>query len=203
MSRKLMGITLATAMVLAFGQASKAEAQLLGGSSKPLALPVTGSVVGGGNFVGTLSIQRFAVRGSATVAVAAIAGAIVNTPVEGRTGLRASIELPVIVNSALPIAAYRPRGPAFAVPRIVLARQTCTDAHIEIGGNAVVNIMDVQVMLNPAVLDVSAGSGGLISSLVCQLTGLLGSPTLLVSVLNQLLGQVVGLLGGVSGGLLL
>jgi hypothetical protein len=202
MSRQLMGITLSSAMVIAFGQASTAEAQLLG-SSKPLALPVTGSVSGGGTFVGTLSIQRFAARGSATVAVAAIAGAIVDAPVAGRTGLRATIELPVTVNSTLPIAAYRPRGPAFGAPRLVLARQTCSDAHIEIGGNAVVNIMDVQVTLNPAVVDVSAGTGGLIGSLVCQIGGLLGSPTLLASVLNQLLPQLVGLLGGLTGGLLL
>lgn len=199
MSRRLTAIAFSSAMLLAFARVPSAEAQLL--SSPPLAVPVTGTVAGGGNFVGTLSIQRFAVQGSATVAVAAIAGAIVSAPgVEARTGIRANIELPVTVNAIAPIA-YRQRGPSPDAPRIVLA-QCGGDVRIVVGGSAV-NVMGVQVMLNPAMLDVGANSSGLIGSLLCQILSLLGSPTLLVSVLNQLLGQLVGLTGGLGGGLLL
>jgi hypothetical protein len=35
--------------------------------------------------------------------------------------------------------------------------------------------------------------------LVCQVLGLLGNPTKLLPVLNQLLGQLVGLAGGLGG----
>jgi hypothetical protein len=147
-----------------------------------------------------LSIQRFAVSGSTTVAVAAIAGAIVDAPgVTARTGLRANVMIPVTVNAAVPISAYRPRGPA---SRFMLVSQTCSDINVQIGG-ANVDVMGVQVALNPAVLDVGANAGGLIGSLVCQVMGLLGNPTMLVGVLNQLLGQLVPLIGGLSGGLLL
>jgi hypothetical protein len=186
-------------LLLAAGNVSTAEAQLLGGS-RPLAVPITGSVTGGGSFVGTLSIQRFAVDGSATVAVAAIAGAIVDAPagVNAVTGMRANIVLPVTVTSALPLAAHRPRGPLYG-PKFV-SMQCGSDVHIQIGGSTV-NVMGVQVALNPAVVDVGANSGGLLGSLVCQIGGLLGNPTMLVGLLNQLLGQLVGLTG--LGGVLL
>ncbi len=54
-------------------------------------------------------------------------------------------------------------------------------------------------------LDVGANSGGLIGSLVCQVLGLLGtgSPTQIVGVLNQLLMQLLPLIGGIGGGLLI
>src|SRR6185295_6779280 len=104
MSARLTGIALTSFLLLAVATVSTAEAQLLG--SRPLAVPITGSVAAGGNFVGTLSIQRFAVQGSTTVAVGAIAGAIVDAPagVTATTGLRSSIALPVTVNGILPIA---------------------------------------------------------------------------------------------------
>src|SRR6185503_7101863 len=73
MSLRFTASALASVLCLTFGNASTAHAQLLGGS-RPLAVPVTGSVSGGGTFIGSLSIQRFAVQGSATVAVATIAG---------------------------------------------------------------------------------------------------------------------------------
>jgi hypothetical protein len=189
---------LTTAVLLASGHVTPAAAQLLGGST-PLAVPVTGSVAGGGNFVGTLSIQRFAVQGSATVAVAMIAGTIVNVPgLDGATGMRANISLPVTVNAAVPIA-YRYRG--FGGARFTPVQ--CGGAvNIQIGAGSVVDVMGVQVALNPAVIDVGANTGSLIGGLVCQVLGLLGSPTLLVGVLNQLLAQLVGL-SGLGGGLLL
>jgi hypothetical protein len=190
--------------VLLAGAVSTAEAQLLGGT-KPLAVPITGSVSGGGTFVGTLSIQRFAVQGDATVAVAAIAGAVVDAPagISGMTGMRANIMLPVTITATAPIA-YRPRGstfgPQFASMRFA-SMQCGSDVHIQIGAGSAVNVMGVQVALNPTVLDVGANTGGLIGGLICQILGLVNSPTLLVGVLNQLLGQLVGLSG--LGGLLL
>jgi hypothetical protein len=202
MSVRLTGITLASAIVIAFGNISTAEAQLLG--SGPLSVPITGSVTGGGSFVGTLSIQRFAVSGGATVAVAAIAGAVVDGPGGGRTGVRSSVSLPVTVTAAVG-AAYRPQGSRFDRPGFVLARQGCGgNVNVAIGGSTI-NVMGVQVALDPVVLDVGANQGGLVGSLVCQLLSALNlnNPTMIVGLLNSLLVQLVPLLGLLGGGLLL
>jgi hypothetical protein len=162
-------------------------------------VPVTGSVTGGGSFVGTLSIQRFAVQSSATVAVAMIAGTVVGVPgLDGATGMRANIAVPVTVNAAVPVA-YRYRG--YGGARFMPVQ--CGGAvNLQIGAGSVVDVMGVQVVLNPAVIDVGANTGSTIGGLVCQALSLLGSPTLLVGVLNQLLAQLVGL-SGLGGGLLL
>jgi hypothetical protein len=142
------------------------------------------------------------VSGSATVAVAAIAGAVVDAPGGGGTGVRANISLPVTITSAVGVA-YRPQGSAFAAPRFVFASQVCGGTlNVAIGGSTI-NVMGVQVALNPVVLDVGANSGGIVGSLVCQILGLLGSPTMAVPLLNSLLMQLVPLLGLVGGGLLL
>ena len=199
MSLRWTGIALTSAIVIACGNVSTAEAQLLG--SGPLSVPITGSVTGGGSFVGTLSIQRFAASAGATVAVAAIAGAVVDAPGGARTGVRANVSLPVTLSAAVPIA-YRPQGTDG--PRFVFVSQVCGGSvNVSIGGNAVVNVMGVQVTLDPVMLDVGANSGGLIGSLVCQILGLLGTGTSPVNLLNSLLAQLVPLLGGLGGGLLL
>jgi hypothetical protein len=198
MSRHLTAIALTGAMFVAFGSPSPAAAQLLG-SAPPLAVPVTGSIAGGGNFVGTLSIQRFAVQGTSTVAVAMIAGTIVNVPgLDPISGMRANVALPVTVSAAVPIA-YREGA---ATPGFMRVRQCGGAVNIQIGAGANVNVMGTQVTLNPAVIDVGANTGSLIGGLVCQVLGLVSSPTMLVGVLNQLLAQLVGL-SGLGGGLLL
>jgi hypothetical protein len=206
MSLRFTTIALASVLLLAAGSVSTVDAQLLG--SRPLALPITGTVSGGANFVGTINIRNFAVQQGVTVAVAAISGAIVDASgVQARTGLRANAVFPVSVSAAAGVsgAAFRPfnRSRAFAAPGFVLASQACgSAAHVEIGASNV-NLMGVDVMMNPIVLDVGADSGGLIGSLVCQILGLLGNPTMVTSLLNQLLAQLVGLTGGLGGGLLL
>jgi hypothetical protein len=202
MAPRLGTIALVTLVLLAAANIPTAEAQLLGGSS-PLPVPITGTVTGGGNFVGTLSIQRFAVQGTATVAVAAIAGSVVDAAgISVGSALRANISLPVTVNAVAPIA-YRRGGSAFGGPGFMLVRQCGGAAQIQVGAGAIVDVMGTQVTLNPAVIDVGANTGGLLGSLVCQVLGLLGNPTMLVPVLNSLLAQLVGLVGGIGGGGLL
>lgn len=206
MSLRFTAFALAGAFVLVSGSVSTVDAQLLG--SRPLALPITGSVSGGASFVGTVSISRFAVQQGATVAIAAITGVVVDASgAQARTGLRANIAFPVSVTAAADVSgvAFRPdnRNRAFAAPGFVLVSQACSSAaHIEIGASAV-NLMGVVVMTNPVVLDVGADSGGLIGSLVCQILGLVGNPTMVTGLLNQLLGQLLGVVGGLTGGLLI
>jgi hypothetical protein len=111
--------------------------------------------------------------------------------------VRANVTLPVTVTAAVGTA-YRPGGSAFDGQGFLLVSQACGGAlNVSIGGSAV-NIMGVQVMLNPVVLDVGANSGGLIGSLVCQILGLLGGGASVAPLLNSLLMQLVPLLGLVS-----
>ena len=202
MSLRFTAIALAGVFLLASGSVSTVDAQLLG--SRPLALPITGSVNGGASFVGTLNIQRFAVQGTATVAVAAVTGAVVDASgIQARTGMQTNVILPVTVNVAPGIGgvAFRPYNRTRA-PGFVLVSQTCGGAHIQIGATTV-NLLGVAVALNSVGLDVGADSGGLIGSLVCQILSLLSNPTMLVGTLNQLLPLLGGLLGSVGGGGLL
>ena len=102
------------------------------------------------------------------------------------------------VNAAAPIA-YRPRqfGEAALVP------VQCGGAvSIQVGAGSLVDVMGFQVALNPALIDVGLNTGSVIGGLVCQVVSLIGNPTMLVGVLNQLLGQLAGL-SGLGGGLLL
>jgi hypothetical protein len=201
MSLRFTVIALAGVLLLAPGGVSTANAQLLG--SRPLALPITGSVSGGATFTGTVNIRGFAVRQGATVAIAAITGAVVDAAgVQARTGMQASLVLPVEVSAGAGAgsAAYRPfdRNGSLRAPGFVRVSQACGAAHIEIGATTV-NVMGVAVTLNPAVIDVGADSGGTIGSLVCQILSLVGNPTMLVSLLNSLLPLLGGLLGGATG----
>ena len=129
MAPRLRTIALMTVVLIVAANISIAEAQLLSGTT-PLPVPITGTVAGGGNFVGTLSIQRFAVQGTATVAVAAIAGSVVDAAgISIGSALRANISLPVTVNATAPIA-YRPGG-SFGAPGFMLVRQCAGVAQIQ------------------------------------------------------------------------
>jgi hypothetical protein len=198
MSARFTVSVLAGVLLLAPGGVSTAHAQLLG--TQPLALPITGTVSGGVQFAGTAHIQRFAVVQGATVAVAAITGVTIDpTGAQARTGLTATVLMPVTVSAAAGVggAAYRfDSRPRFQAPGFRLASQTCGAVHVEIGATTV-NLMGVAVTTNPMVLDVGADVGGLIGSLVCQILGVLANPLMLTSLLNSLLGQLGGIVGGV------
>lgn len=198
MSLRFTACGLSTALLFCVIGAPDAEAQLRTSPAR-LVVPITGSVESGGSFTGSLSLQRFALREGRIVAVGAITG-VATTPDSTRSGLRATVELPVTVSEAgatgaAQVQKQRYAEPGSSGPRILLA-QSCGVLNINIGGSTI-DLLGLVVALDPVVLEVSGDSAGVLGNLVCQILALLNNVVGLVGLLNGLLG----LLGGLTGGL--
>lgn len=183
-------------------------------SAQPtLTLPVAGTVANGGTFTGMLTVQRFARRGNqfAQRGNQVVAVGVITGTVEGRAGiLVAPVEVPVTINSTPRVSfGLAPSGatatvgnPSPAAPQqgfmLVQAPQTCGVLHLELGA-ITLNILGLVITTSPIVLDILGETGmtNLLGTLVCQILGLgTGAVNTLVGLLNQLLGVLGGLTGG-------
>ena len=174
-SASLAVLLLATAAI-----ADRSDKQGKDGSG-PLQLPIAGS----GAFAGTLSIQRFEPRGDHVVAIGIVTGSI---PGVG-TALVGEVALPVQVG---------PGSQGAAAPNRLVAQQqaaTCQALHLEIGA-VNLNVLGLQVMTQPIVIDLSGDSSAPVGNLVCTILQTLNNVVGLVGLLNQLLGALTGLVGG-------
>jgi hypothetical protein len=203
MAPRFLALALAASLLLPAWPTRTAEAQTEMTPAK-LIVPITGSVAGGGTFVGTLSLQEFAVRGDQVVAVGMISGAVSGNPKQRRTGLQGPVELPVTAGQAAdarpPIRNQRGTGLWPGGPMIrPVQQETCGVLHLETAGTTL-NLLGLTVTLNPVVLDISGESGGVLGNLVCQILAVLNNVVNLVGLLNQLLGLLGGLTGGLPGG---
>ncbi len=162
-----------------------------------LRVPITGTVSGKGKaiFTGTLTIERFAVRGDHAVAVGIITGSVTDkngTPVG--SGVAGEVELPVSASSgdgaAAPLAAN-------AAP--VQAQATCGVLHLDLGAINF-NLLGVLVATQPVSIDLSGSTDSPLGNLVCTALTTLNNVVGLVNVVNQILGLLTGLLGGLTGG---
>jgi hypothetical protein len=176
-------------------------------------LPLAGTVTAAnqlvGQFSGTVTINRFARQDNQIVAVAIVRGTVTNLAGQVlKTGLQ-TVVLPVTgINSQTAVAFATPYSEPRFVPasftnaqvgRFMLAQaQTCGILHLDIGGNAV-NLLGFIVNLSPITLDISGDSAGPLGALVCQVLALLGSAADVVGLLNQVLGLVTGVVGGLGG----
>jgi hypothetical protein len=168
-------------------------------------------VAGGGEFNGTVTVNRFARQNGQLVAIGFVRGAVTSaTGAVLETGLR-SVTLPVTLAS-LPAftAAARTSGTAAAMPAIFrpdsggrwtrVQAQTCGVLHLALGPVAV-DLLGVTVSLGAVTLDISGDSAGPLGALACQVLALLGTAADVVGLLNAILGLLTGLLGGLTGGL--
>jgi len=156
----------------------------------PLQLPITGTVPGGGTFAGTLSIQKFAVRDGQAVAIGFVRGAATMAGTSLGTVLAGPIAFPVRVEpGALTVDTA-------AVAPAVVAQAICQVVHIELGA-VNLNVLGLIVTTQPIVLDLSGDTAGPLGNLVCTLLETLNSVVGLVDLLNQILGLLTGLLGGI------
>lgn len=129
-------------------------------------MPVTGD----NNFVGSFTITRFAVQNGQAVAIGTLVGTVGGTEI-GMTSI------------AMPIDT-------------ALSSGTCDILHLVLGPLDV-DLLGLQIHLDQVVLDIvaQAGAGNLLGNLLCAIAGLLdplGPLTQLVSLLNQLLGLLLG-----------
>jgi hypothetical protein len=155
--------------------------------SAPLQLPIAGSVNGGGTFAGTLSIRRFEARGHDVVAIGMVRGSVAGVEKPG-TVLVGEVPLPVRAGPAS-------QGAASANSLVAQQATTCEALHLEIGAVSL-NVLGVQVMTQPIAIDLSGDSSAPLGNLVCTILQTLNEVVGLVGLLNQLLGVLTGLVGG-------
>lgn len=159
-------------------------------------LPIAGTAVGHGKdtFAGTLSIERFAVRGDKIVAIGMVTGRVTDKSGNPRgTAVVGQVEVPVRVGTG---------SSATPASGIALQQASCDVLHLDLGAINL-NLLGVQFVTAPITLDLTATSdaGGVLGQLICTALELVGNVVGLVDVLNSILGLLTGLLGGLTGGL--
>jgi hypothetical protein len=152
-----------------------------GGGSGPLQLPVASAA---GSFTGTFSINRFEVRDNGVVAVGIVRGSLAGT---GSVVL-GEVAAPVTVGAA------SARAPASNAP-VAPQQATCQVLHLDIGA-VNLNVQGLIVTTQPISIDLSGDSAAPLGHLVCTIQSTLNSVVGLVDLLNQLLGVLTGLVGG-------
>ena len=178
----VMFVTLMGSGPLTSAEAAKPAATLV--------VPLTGTVVAGatvagGTFTGSFSISSFENRGGTIFAVGMVSGVVSGANV--RSGITGPLALEVTPTS----------GPALATRSAITAQATpCDVLHLAFGGTTL-DLLGLSVALSPVTLDIT-GQAGPLGELVCQAVATLGNVAALVGLLNQILGLLTGLLGGVA-----
>jgi len=184
---KFLSCLLVVMLVAVIGSGPVARADAAKPEAK-LIVPLTGTVLSGGTFIGSFSIARFENRGDTIYAIGMVSG-VVSGPL-ARSGISGPLALPVTATTGAPLA----------TPSAVVAQATCDVLHLSFGG-LTLNLLGLDVALSPVTLDLTGGAGPL-GNLVCQIVSLLNTAGnvvgLVVNLLNTLLGVVGGLVGGVG-----
>jgi hypothetical protein len=178
-----------------------------------LRLPVAGTFPRGGDFKGTISINRFERRGTEIVAMAFVAGTLSRRSHEVRTVVAGEIAFPVRVSVGGIVAA---NGGQSVHPRLVLAGWTpdvappasfrlaqaadCPVVTVTIEPQTV-DVGGVQVVLSGTTIELTSVRGTPFGDLVCEASELVGNVAAIVNVLNNILFLLTTLLGGLTGGL--
>ena len=117
-----------------------------------------------------------------------VAIGIVRGSVEGKGSALVEVTLPVQVG---------PAHQGAAAPNSAAAPQqaTCEALHLEIGA-VNLNVAGLQITTQPIAIDISGDSSAPLGNLVCTILQTLNSVVGLVGLLNQLLGTLTGLVGG-------
>jgi len=188
MTRRLLpkaSIPIAVLLLATTALAAQSDKQAkndVGEGAAPLQLPIAGSAAGGGAFAGTLSIQRFEARGDQVVAIGMVSGRVAG----GGTGLAGPVALPVQLGPGVQGA---------AASNAVVAQATCQVLHLDVGA-VNLNLAGVLVTTQPVSIDLSGDSAGPLGNLTCTILATLNNVVGVVGLLNQLLGVVTGLVGG-------
>ena len=140
-------------------------------NTSALEVPITGIVQGGGTFVGTFAISRFAIVDGALAAVGRLTGTL--------TDATGNVIGTVVTRVIIPV---------------IDATGSCEILNLVLGPLSL-NLLGLQVDLNQVVLNITAqpGPGNLLGNLLCAIAGLLDSGNLgqtLVGLLNNLLAAL-------------
>lgn len=180
--------------------------------SSAVTLPASGTFARGGEFAGTITINRFEQRGNQIVAIGLVRGVLsrggqtlgsvvageVTWPVSVRAGAQVLASAPARGGAQLRPASYaaETRPPAAAL----ITQEGCQVVNIALGPHNI-DVLGVQLALDPVAINLTGVAGTALGDLVCAVVDLIGNVAGLVNVLNGILGLLTGLLGGLTGGL--
>ena len=181
---KKLVLLMSLVLALASGAIAASTANAAPPSSTAVTVPVTGSFTdalgGTGTFTGDYTINRVAKAGGGLVAVGTLTGTLTDS---------AGTVLGTVTQS---------------VTTPLQATGTCEILNLTLGPLDL-NLLGLRVQLNQVVLNITAeqGPGNLLGNLLCAVAGLLDPPTTggggiggilttIVSLLNQILGQLGG-----------
>jgi hypothetical protein len=175
-------------------------------AQRSVTLQATGTFARGGEFTGTITVNRFEQRGTGIVAIGFVQG-VLRRGNATATGFAGEVAWPVVVKSGNAIVAGNNRTPGASIVRVSSASPTivpvqttgCQVLDITLGPLDV-NILGFTVSLSPVALSLAGGEGPL-GALVCSVVTLLGNVAGVVDLLNSILGLLTGLLGGLTGGI--
>ena len=182
-------LLLATAAV-----ADQSDKQAKTEGSAQLQLPLVGSTSAGGTFSGTVTLQRIEAQATGMVAIGIVRGTLSGAGLSGAsTILVTAVTFPVTVSGANQAASSNSG---------LAAQQqatTCGVLHLAVGA-ANLNVLGLTVATMPIGIDVSGDTSSPLGNLVCTALSTLNNVVGLVGLLNQILGALTGLVGGIVPG---
>lgn len=181
---KKLALLVSLVLALAGGAIAASTATAAPPSATAVVVPVTGTFTdalgGTGTFTGTYTINRAAKAGSGLAAVGTLTGTLTDSAGTVLGTVTQSVTTPLQVTG------------------------TCDILSLTLGPLDL-NLLGLRVQLNQVVLNITAeqGPGNLLGNLLCAVAGLLDPPTTgggglggilttIVSLLNQILGQLGG-----------
>jgi hypothetical protein len=195
------------AMFVALSSAATAVAQPAP-VQRSVTLQATGTFARGGEFTGTITLNRFKQDGAGVVAMGYVLG-VLRRGSNTATAFAGVVEWPVSVKTGGVVVTSnnhtggggiaRVVAPAGSQPGIVQVQTGCQVVDITLGP-VDVNLLGITVSLSPVALSLAGGEGPL-GALLCSVVKLVGNVAGLVDVLNGILGLLTGLLGGLTGGI--
>ena len=191
--------------------ASVLPAAAQAGASASVTVPASGRFAKSGSFTGTATVNRVEQRGNDIVAIGVITGTlsregrVIGTVLAGEVTWRATVGARGVavaggraVESSRPV--LRTASARATDARYVLAQESCPVVQIALGAQNI-DVLGVQLALDPIALDLSGAAGTPLGDLVCQVSALIGNVSALVGVVNNILALLTGLLGGLTGGI--
>jgi hypothetical protein len=202
--------TTCVALLLLLVGAAPAAAQQTGRAAATVR--ATGTFTNNGSFAGTVTINRFEQRAGQIVAIGVVQGTLSRANRVIGTALATDVVWTVKVSAGggqlattstivhpgiVPVGWSAMARSSFGLTPV--QAQGCTPLQVNLSANDV-DLLGVQVALDPIGLTVKGAAGTPLGDLVCAAADLVGNVADLVNVLNNLLDLVTGLLGGLTGG---
>jgi hypothetical protein len=181
--------------------------------SAAVTLPASGTFARGGEFTGTITVNRFEARDNRIVAVGLVTGVLNRGGRTLGTAVVGEVTWPVAVKAGGQLLAGGPAsGPRTPMPVawapdarsrsgvLRVQAEVCQVVDIALGP-VNIDVLGFQIALSPVTFNLSGVTGTPLGDLVCAVSDLLGNVAAIVNLLNSVLGLLTGLLGGLTGGL--